>query len=405
MAENSARVNSSIQITNTQRVLLLITTVFGHCIKHAFSAAFFILIPEIKTSLGFTNSEIGGLSAIRNVLGGLANLPGGFLADRFSQSRALILGVSFACIGIFAFFLGLSTTFWQIAISSSFMVIAITFWHPAALSALSVRFADRRGFAISLHGTGGSIGEAIGPIVTGLLLASFAWVAVAQGMIVPSIVLGVLFWLVLRKLPMQSDVPITTNEYVSSLSELFANRRLLIVLGLAGGYAAGQSVFFTFFPIYMREDIGSSTVEVGIFISLAQVAGIVAQPLMGYLSDRLGRKAILTPSFLIMGVSLFGLYVVPASNGVLFLIVIVILGTVLFSTMAILLAAAGDLVSSEVQGTTISLVFGTSIIVAALSPYIGGIFADWYGVKTSFLWASGIVMFTAITAFFTKWAK
>ena len=73
--------------------------------------------------------------------------------------------------------------------------------------------------------------------------------------------------------------------------------------------------------------------------------------------------------------------------------------------MAILLAAAGDLVSSEVQGTTISLVFGTSIIVAALSPYIGGIFADWYGVKTSFLWASGIVMFTAITAFFTKWAK
>ena len=67
MAENSARVNSSIQITNTPRVLLLITTVFGHCIKHAFSAAFFILIPEIKTSLGFTNSEIGGLSAIRNV--------------------------------------------------------------------------------------------------------------------------------------------------------------------------------------------------------------------------------------------------------------------------------------------------------------------------------------------------
>ena len=106
-----------------------------------------------------------------------------------------------------------------------------------------------------------------------------------------------------------------------------------------------------------------------------------------------------------MGVSLFALYVVPATNGVLFLIVIVVLGTVLFSTMAILLAAAGDLVSSEVQGTTISLVFGTSIIVAALSPYIGGLFADWYGVQTSFLWASGIVMFTAVAAFFTRWEK
>ena len=36
--------------------------------------------------------------------------------------------------------------------------MAITFWHPAAISALSRRFPERRGFAISLHGTGGSIG-------------------------------------------------------------------------------------------------------------------------------------------------------------------------------------------------------------------------------------------------------
>ena len=392
---------SPIVMTDRQRMTLLVTTVFGHALKHGFSAAFFVILPEIKTGLGLSNTQVGTLSTIRNVTGGLANLPGGFLADRFSHYRAVILGISFAFIGIFAFAVGLANTFWPAAIAAALMLIAITFWHPSAISALSVRFADRRGFAISLHGTGGSVGEALGPVITGVALGFFAWQAILQGMIVPTILLGIGFWLILRTLPMQSDTPITTGDYFAGLAQLFTNGKLLMVLGLAGGFAAGQSVFFTFFPIYIREDFGASSLALGGYLFLAQGAGILAQPAMGHLSDRMGRKAVLAPGFALMGLCMLGIAVVP--SGPAFIAVIVVLGTVLFSLMAILLAAAGDLVGSGVQGTTISLVFGTAVVISAISPLIGGIIADAYEVQSTFLWAGGVTLVTSVFAAIAPW--
>ena len=56
--------------------------------------------------------------------------------------------------------------------------------------------------------------------------------------------------------------------------------------------------------------------------------------------------------------------------------------------MSILLAAAMDVVGDGVQGTTVSLVFGVSIILAAGSGWLAGRIADIYGVDTVFLYAS-----------------
>jgi len=393
--------NNGDQINHRQRLALLGATVGGHGIKHVFNAAFFVILPEIKGGLGLSNSRIGTLATGRNVAGGLANLPAGFVADRFSSNRSGILGVSMALIGVFALSLGLANTFVAAVLAASFMTAAISFWHPAAISGLSRHFSNRRGLAISVHGTGGSVGEALGPVLAGFLLTMFSWRSILRASVIPAMAGGGLVWILLRIVPSSENSLSDFRQYVHSFVQLLRNRRLLLVLLFAGGFASSQSAVLTFLPIYLREDVGVSSIALGLYLSLAQLAGIGSQPIMGYLSDRFGRKTVMVPGMLGLGISFVGLYLVPVGWG--FGLIVLLMGVFLFPMMAIFLAAAMDLVEQEVQATTVSLVFGTAIILSGLSPAVAGVFADRWGVESAFLWGAGTAIITGILALVTPW--
>lgn len=388
-------------ISPRQRLVLLIVTVAGHGLKHVFNAAFFVLLPQIKAGLNLTNTQVGTLATFRGVVGGLANIPAGYVGDRFGARRAEILGGSIIMLSIFAFVLGSTTTFWMAVIAASLYSLAITFWHPSAISSLSREFADRRGLAISLHGTGGSIGESLGPLLAGSLIALVGWRVVLQGSIVPGIIFGVTIWAFLRAIPTSSPNRAGSGGYLASIRDLLRNRRLLLVLLFAAGFVGGQSTTLTFLPIYLDEKLGASSLTIGLYLSMAQVGGIVSQPLMGYGSDRLGRKMILAPSLGILGLSFLALTVAPA--GWVFGATVLVMGAFLFPLMSILLASAMDLVDTGAQATTVSLVFGSAIVVSAFAPALAGLLADNFGVASAFLVSGALVLATSVAAAVTRW--
>ncbi|MBI2855927.1 MAG: MFS transporter [Chloroflexi bacterium] len=389
------------EITRRQRLTLLIVAVAGHGLKHMFNAAFFILLPEIKAGLGLSNTQIGTLSTFRGIAGGLANIPAGFAGDRFAKRRAEILGGSIVLVSAFAFALGLATNFWVAVIAASLFSVSITFWHPAAISSLSREFASRRGFAIALHGTGGSIGETLGPILVGSIVGIIGWRLVLQGSVVPGLMAGLVIWSLLRAIPAGKSSESSIQAYVGSIAAIFRNGRLLLVLIFAAGFAGGQSTVLTFLPIYLDEDLGASSVTIGLYLSLAQVGGIVSQPLMGLASDRLGRKLILAPSLAILGLSFVGLSAAP--SGWIFGLVVLLMGAFLFPMMSILLAAAMDLVGEGAQATTVSLVFGSAIIVSAFAPTVAGVLADSRGTEAAFVFGAGLVLSASFLSAVTRW--
>ena len=132
-------------ITQRQRLTLLIVAVAGHGLKHMFNAAFFILLPQIKAGLALSNTQVGTLSTFRGIAGGLANVPAGFVGDRFAKRRAEILGGSIILVSVFALALGAATNLWMAAIAAALFSVAITFWHPSAISSLSREFAAAEG--------------------------------------------------------------------------------------------------------------------------------------------------------------------------------------------------------------------------------------------------------------------
>ena len=387
--------NVTARSTEPRDMVLGSVLVLGHAVKHIFNAGFFIVLPELQLQLGLSNAAVGTLATIRNAGGGLANIPAGYIADRYSDRWPTILAISIALVGVFHFLMGTTSTYWLLVLTATLAGISISFWHPPAIAALSKRFATRRGFAISMHGSGGSVGEALGPITVGLLLSLFFWNTVVQSGIIPALAMAVTVWIVLLGLRGSPGSPASFRMYVHAVVRLIRYPALVTILFITGGYSAVQGILVTFLPLYLRVELGYSPLVMSAFISGSQAMGIVSQPLLGLLSDRYSRKSVLLPGLLGLGITVT---VLPfAGTGLPLFLVLVIMGAFSYPLMAVLLAAAMDIAGSDVQATTVSLVFGAAIVFSAISPAIAGQLADAYGMRAAFLLAAGIVF--AVFAF------
>ena len=384
------------QIVGPSRGVLGVVMVLGHALKHMFNAGFFIVLPELRLQFGLSNSAIGTLSTIRSAGGGLANLPAGYLADRFTERWPLILALALATTGVFHLLMGTFNVYWLLVMMATLGAMSISFWHPPAITALSQKFASRRGFSIAMHGTGGSIGEALGPIAVGALLGVFLWQSILKFSAIPAVAVAVVVLITLRGLRGDTGKPVAFATYISSVYHLLRHPALLTVLGITAGATSAHAIVLTFLPIYLRVDLGYNAFEMSAFISASQVIGIVSQPTMGFLSDRYTRKMVLLPSLVLFGIGVLAIPLV--GSGFPLVLVILLMGAVAFPLIAILLAAAMDVTRADIPATTVSLVFSAAIIFSAVTPAIAGVLADAYSVKAAFFLASGVAFGTALFA-------
>ena len=139
----------------------------------------------------------------------------------------------------------------------------------------------------------------------------------------------------------------------------------------------------TFLPLFMKEDLGFSSQSIGFHFGLLWAIGIVTSPLMGHLSDRLGRKPVLVPALLCSGIltillALFG-------KGIVFTVIIGMLGIFLRSDYALLSAAILDIVGQKVATTMLGVLSFLRFIMASISPLIAGyLYQNWGMTLRSF---------------------
>jgi predicted MFS family arabinose efflux permease len=273
-------------------------------------------------------------------------------------------------------------------------------FHPPAVGALSRRFADRRAFAISLHGTGGSIGEALGPLTAAGLLGLLFWRDVVRVEFIPAIVGALLLFLMLKDRGSHDHAASGSfRDYLRSFAGLLKNRTLSLILLVTACRTVGQSTTAIFLPIYLREDLGYSSALVGLYISMSQVAGIGSQPLMGFLSDRFGHKQVMLPALVMFAILLA---LVPFAEGkVPLAIVILALGFFLFSMQSILTSAAVEQAGHEVHSTVVSLIYASSF-VGSLAPTVAGILSDQFGVKSTFYMSAALAATAVVILALTK---
>ena len=374
---------------------LLVALSLGHAITDWYTGTLFIVLPYIAKDLGLTYSQVGILMGWNSVSSFFVNLPGGFIVDTVGKTR-LILGLALALTGLPYFFLGFSGSYAMAIIVVTFVGIGTNLWHPAAMSFLAKRYPDRKGFAMAVHGMGGNMGVSLAPLAIGLALTFFTWRKVLILNFLPGVVMGLLLWVLLANAgAVRAEAQgktISLKEYWVAVRTMVQNRNVLLLCMIAGVRSMTSQGLMTFLPIYLVYELKYSPALVGIYLTIIRVAGIVATPVTGTISDKKGRRTVLTAGLLIS--TLLLIILVTFRLNYLFIAVLGILGFFLFSLQPVILAWMMDLAPQNIGGTTISALFGIQSLFAGFSPPVCGFIADRFGILYSFYFLS----FTIFTA-------
>jgi MFS family permease len=387
---------------------LAVTVVLGHTVKHIYNSGLqSVILAVIKDDLGLSGTQFGLLATSQRVTSGTTTMVAGYLGDRFANKSGLMLMLSLGIMGVSYYLLGSAPSYWVLFAVMLLVGIGPSLYHPPAIASLSRKFPDRRGFAISLHGTGGSVGEVVGPVLTGGLisgtyLVAFHWRDVLHVSVFPALFFAVAVYLMMRNIPAAGADTSSLREYGSSLVSLLRRRAMLSLVFVTALRSAGQYAVMGFLPVYLLEDLEYEKVVIGLFMSSAQVTGIVAQPLMGYLSDRFGRKIVLVPCTLVMGLLIMSLKF--AEPGPQLFIVVLAMGAFLYSLHTIYIAGAMDVAQGQAQSTVVSLIYGASFI-GAFSPWVAGWVADQWGNSSSFIYGGALVILGALILWITRLPK
>ena len=285
----------------TGRNRLAATVTIGHAVKHLYNSGLrSLILPEIKLDLNLSGAQFGALATSREITAWTITMVAGYLGDRYINRSGLMVGLSIAIIGVSYWLISLPNTFWPLFAIMFFAGLGPSLYHPPAIGELSRRFPDRRGFAISLHGTGGIAGEVLGPLVVAGLLALMSWRGVLQAGLLPALAAAFTLWAVMNSLRRNDTPNVSARGYLTAFGELIQNRALVLLVSVSAIRIMGESAVANFLPVFLREDLNFSPTRVAVYLSLAQVAGLGAQPAMGYLSDRFGRKAVLLPGLTVV---------------------------------------------------------------------------------------------------------
>ena len=128
-----------------------------------------MLLPYITQDLGLSYAQAGGLVTLFHASSFAANVGSGAIVD-IRGRRVLVQSVSLVIGALSLMAMGLAEqAIWLIPLV---VLIGITnnVWHPAAISYLSQCYPNNRGYALSIHTLGASMGDAVAPVVAGAML-------------------------------------------------------------------------------------------------------------------------------------------------------------------------------------------------------------------------------------------
>jgi len=186
-----------------------------------------------------------------------------------------------------------------------------------------------------------------------------------------------------------ASAPVADNVGGQSFSSYMAGLRALIrtpglfMLTLSSSFRAmTQGTLLTFLPLYLANEMHYEVFWVGAGMALLQVAGFIAAPIAGHLSDTMGRRTILMSCFGMSGVVLLAMTFAGGTSAFVFLIAV--LGFFLYAARPIMQAWMLEATPKNMGGTAIGLMFGMQSGAQAIAPILGGMVADRFGLLAAF---------------------
>lgn len=376
----------------------------GHGLTHWYPATFYVLLPLIGKELGLSYTQIGFLMSAQHIAGALSNLPGGMIVDSIGK-KGYLMAASLFWVGFPYALMSITNSMWMLVVCLMLVGIGNNLWHPAAIPTLAHQYPQRKGLVLSFHGMGGNIGEALAPLAAGALLAWFSWREVVVINIVPGLVMAVLILVMVGALTTVRDErkdgkddvnsgsssgSWNARQYLQDLGSLLRNRALMLICVSGGFRTLTQVGLMVFLPVYLAYEQGYSPIAVGVCMTVLQVAGLIAGPIAGHVSDKFGRRHVVLSSMVLTGLTIIGM--VFAGQSFLFIVFVALVGFFLYAMRPVMQAWAVENTPKRLAGTGVGLQFTILAIGGSIAPATFGVIADTWGVYTAFYFLAGTII-------------
>jgi FSR family fosmidomycin resistance protein-like MFS transporter len=377
---NSAR---EVLVRVPAQVREIVPLTFAHLINDIYAPVLIALQPILITTLGYSYFQAALLPVMHSLISSLLQPVFGRLADkkgfRVSVSISILLsGCGIALLG------QLSDHYLIMLGCVALSAVGHATFHPGALCKVdAIAASGNRGRLTSFFIVGGNLGQALGPIIGGLVL-TFGGFPSITWLIIPAVI-GALI-LIVRPIP--DTCPVAANVAGTGKE----NWRPVILL-FTGSTLRSWVTFgaMTFLPTFLVLN-GYPILEATMYVSVMLFAGVAGQITGGVLSDRIGRKPVVVittfaavPAFIAI---LF-------THGILLILSIIIFGFLLWASFAVTIAMAHELVPTQV-GLISGLFLGIAMGAGGIGVSVSGIIADHIGLGATLATFPVIILASAV---------
>jgi MFS family permease len=326
---------------------------------------------------------IGVIVAASTITGVFLKLPSGALSDVLGRKRMMVLGALFFAAPPFVYKFVHDP--WSLLALRFVHGFATAIFSPVASAYVAGLGETGRGARLGWFSSANDVGATAGPLAGGFVLyftASYSVTYLLVG------ALGVLTLLVVLLLP-DADRPASdtktltarTTEFRLGLAEVLRTPPIFVAAGIEAVMYLGYGAFLGFLPIYAK-NIGLNDAEIAIVLGAQLVLAMVAKPITGRVSDRVGRIPVIIVGLLLCAAALPLIF--RSGSLAVFLFAAPLLGVGVGAVTPVTNALIADLASARRLGAAMG-VFGTIWDIGeAAGPLIAGFLIGGLGYAATF---------------------
>lgn len=341
------------------------------------------VLPLFAKEFGVSAAVVGATVGIFGVGRLLANIPGGFLSQKFG--RRLVMGSGLALAAVGSAMMGFSYSVGELIAWRFIAGIGGAFFTTGSFAYLAdISTPENRGKFMSLQQGSLLIGVDIGPILGGLIAdhIGFRWAFYLSG-----ISMGVAALWTLSRLPDYKPAAESARPKVSETAKPKRSNDLHVAIKLLTNPTFlmvnifTMIVFFTrtgtlqsIVPLKAEGDLSMSASQLGLLFSVSMAVNMMFVLPVGSLTDRIGRKAILLPGILLSVLSL--LMFAMGSSVWMFFLAAIVYGMGVGIVGPAPAAYVGDLAPAGKTGITMGIYRSFGDLGFVFGPVLLGFIAD-----------------------------
>jgi MFS transporter, DHA1 family, multidrug resistance protein len=251
-------------------------------------------------SLGAGPERIGLIVSVSTLTGVFLKLPSGALSDIYG--RRMLLRVGVIAFGLPPFIYPFVSDLNLLTALRMFHGLATAIFAPSALATVAELYRERRGAALGTYTAATQSGALLGPFIGGYLAyaAGFPSAFVTAGLF-GCIAIVIFYSLHLTPPPPrvhEKGLAPVLSEMVKGFAIVARNRKVLITSSTDAAKMIANGALMAFLPLY-GVSVGLNPGEVGLLFTVQALTSFFSKPIMGRVSDRVGRQPLIMTGLLI----------------------------------------------------------------------------------------------------------